>query len=92
MFKGIYINNFFLHKAELWNSLAIECFPLTYNLSGFKSRTNRHVLTVGALQKDFLHALIFVHLFQVTPCIVVSVQPSVVTKMGKKREVTRTSF
>ena len=34
--------------AQLWNSLPIECFPLTYDLSDFKSRTKRHVLTVGS--------------------------------------------
>ena len=28
------------------NSLPIECFPLTYDLNGFKSITNRHFLTV----------------------------------------------
>ena len=32
----------------LWNSLPIECFPLTYNLNGFNSRINRHLLTVGS--------------------------------------------
>ena len=34
--------------ARLWNSLSMECFPLTYDLSGFKSRINRHLLTVGS--------------------------------------------
>ena len=29
-------------------ALPIECFPLTYGLSGFMSRINRHTLTVGA--------------------------------------------
>ena len=33
--------------SRLWNSLLIECFPLTY-LNGFKSRINRHLLTVGS--------------------------------------------
>ena len=33
---------------ELRNSLSLECFPLTYDLSGFKSRINRHLLTVGS--------------------------------------------
>ena len=32
-----------------WNSFPIECFPLTYDLSGFKSRINRYLLTVGSL-------------------------------------------
>ena len=35
-------------QAKLWNSLPIECLPLTYELSGFKSRINRHLLTVGS--------------------------------------------
>ena len=34
------------HTARLWNFLPIECFPLTYDLSGLKSRINRNLLTV----------------------------------------------
>ena len=34
--------------ARLWNSLPIECFPLTYDFSGFKSRISRYLLTVGS--------------------------------------------
>ena len=45
-YKDVYVNSFFPRTAELWNSLPIECFPLTYDLSGFKSRINRHLLTV----------------------------------------------
>ena len=47
-YKDVYVNNFFPHTAKLWNSLPIECFPLTYDLSGFKFRINRHLLTVGS--------------------------------------------
>ena len=43
-YKDVYVNSFFPHIARLWNSLPIECFPLTYNLDGFKSRINRHLL------------------------------------------------
>ena len=46
-YKDVYINSFFPHTARLWNSLPIEWFPLTY-FSGFKSRINRHHLTVGS--------------------------------------------
>ena len=46
-YKDVYVNNFFL-AARLWNSLPIKCFPLTYDLSGFKSRINRHFLTAGS--------------------------------------------
>ena len=54
-----------------WN-----CFSLTYDLDGFKSRINRHLLTVGSFEKDFLYGLIFfLLLFLVTPCLVVAVQP-----------------
>ena len=47
-YKNVYVNSFFPRTAELWNSLPIECFPLTYDLSGFKFRINRHLLTVGS--------------------------------------------
>ena len=47
-YKDVYVNSFFPRTAELWNSLPIECFPLTYDLSGFKSKINRHLLTVGS--------------------------------------------
>ena len=46
--KDIYVNSFIPRAAKLWNSLPIECFPVTYYLSGFKSRINRHLLTVGS--------------------------------------------
>ena len=48
-YKDVYVNSFFPRTAKLWNSLPIECFPLTYDLSGFKFRINRHLLTVGSL-------------------------------------------
>ena len=44
-YKDVYVNSFFPRTAKLWNSLPIECFPLTYDLSGFKSRINKHLLT-----------------------------------------------
>ena len=47
-YKDAYVNSFFPRTAKFWNSLPIECFPLTYDLSGFKFRTNRHLLTVGS--------------------------------------------
>ena len=37
-YKDDYVNSFFPRTARLWNSLPIECFPLTYDLNGFKSR------------------------------------------------------
>ena len=39
-YKDVYTNSFFPRTARLWNSLPIECFPLSYDLRGFKSRIN----------------------------------------------------
>ena len=41
--KDVYVNSFFSLTARLWNSLSIKCFPLTYDLNGFKSKINRHL-------------------------------------------------
>ena len=38
---------FFPRTDRLWNSLPIECFPLSYDLSDFKAWINRHLLTLG---------------------------------------------
>ena len=35
-YKDVYDNSFFPCTARLWNSLPIEYFPLTYDLSDFK--------------------------------------------------------
>ena len=58
-YKDVYVHTFFPRKARLWNSLPIKCFPLTYDLSGFKSRINRYLLTVGSFLIDLLYALTF---------------------------------
>ena len=34
-YKDVYDNSFFPRTARLWNSLPVECFPLTYHLNGF---------------------------------------------------------
>ena len=47
-YKDVYVNSFFPRTAKLWNSLPIECFPLTYDLSGFKFRIYRYLFTVGS--------------------------------------------
>ena len=62
-YKDVYGNSFFPCTARLCNSLPIEFFPLTYDLSGFKSRINRHLLTVGTFKTDFLCALTFLSFF-----------------------------
>ena len=47
-YKDVYVISFFPRTARRGNYLPIECFPLTYDLNGFKSRGNRHLLTVGS--------------------------------------------
>ena len=47
-YKHVYVNSFFHRTARPWNFLPIECFPLNYDLSSFKSRIKRHLLTVGS--------------------------------------------
>ena len=46
-YKEVYVNRFFPHTAEIWNSLPRECFLLDYDLSGFKFRIKIYLLTVG---------------------------------------------
>ena len=49
-YKDVYVNSFFPRTARPWNSLLpTEFFPLTNDLNGFKSRINRHLLTLGSL-------------------------------------------
>ena len=47
-YKNGYVNSFFPCIARLMNSLAIECFSLTYDLNGFEFKINRYVLTLGS--------------------------------------------
>ena len=62
-YKDVYVDSFFPCTVRLWNSLPIECFPLTYDINGLKSRINRHLLTVGSFLRDFLDALTFLCFF-----------------------------
>ena len=70
-YKDIYVNSFFPRTAGLWNFLPMKCFPLIYDLRGFKSRINKHLLTVGSLYFN-----LFVLLFLIIPCLIVAVQAS----------------
>ena len=47
-YKDVYVKSLFPRTTRLWNSLPLECLALTYALSGFKSRINRHRLTVDS--------------------------------------------
>ena len=42
-----YSRSFFPRTASLWNSLPADCFPPTYNLNLFKSKVNRHLLSLS---------------------------------------------
>ena len=44
-YKNVYVNSFIPCTARFLNSLPLECFALTYDLNGCKSRINRHLLT-----------------------------------------------
>ena len=51
-YKDVYVNSLFSRTARLshnWNSLPLEFFPLTYDLSGFKSRMSRDLLTASSI-------------------------------------------
>ena len=79
-YKGVYVNSFFPRTASLWNFLPIECFPLTYDLSAFKSRIKRNLELTSFNCRFFLNRFplcsnLFVYLFLVTPCLVVASQP-----------------
>ena len=45
--KDVYDNSFFPCPARLWNSLPIECFHLTYDLNGFKSKLIDNIFSLG---------------------------------------------
>ena len=70
-----FFNSFFPLTARLWNSLPIECFPLTYDLNGFKCRNNRHINCRSFLKRFPVSLNPFVLLFLVTSCLLVAVQP-----------------
>ena len=54
-YKDIYVNSFFPHIARIWNSFPAECFPLTYDLNGFKSRVSRHLSSMCSFYIAFLN-------------------------------------
>ena len=64
------MSSFFPGTARHWNSVPLECFSLTYDLSGFKSRINRHLVNRFPICCN-----LFVLLFLVTLFLVVAVRP-----------------
>ena len=47
-YRDAYVNSFFPRTARALNSLPLECFPLTYDLSGCKCRINGRLLNIGS--------------------------------------------
>ena len=45
----LYVNSFIPCTTRFWNSLPMECFPLTYDLNDFKSSSNRDLLGAGSV-------------------------------------------
>ena len=65
------------------------CITLTYDLNGFKFRTNWSLLSVGSFQSAFLCAFqLCLLLFVVTPCLLVAVQTFVnlIPNLKKKQK------
>ena len=73
-YQDAYVSSFFPWMARVWNYLTKECFPMTYDLNGFKSRINRHLSYVGSFQIFPVYFNLFVSLFLVTPWLGVAVQ------------------
>ena len=80
-YKNFYVNSFFPCTIRHWNSLPIECFLLSYDLSGFKSvQPCTLELTDQFICRFFLNRfpVCFNHYvlgFLVTICLAVAVQP-----------------
>lgn len=45
-YKYVYDKIFFSRTTGLWDFLPVECFPLTIDLNGCKSRVNIHLLSL----------------------------------------------
>ena len=99
-YNAVYVNSFSPCTARLWNSLPMECFLLTYDLNGFKSRINTptNCRLFSTNFRLFLNRFpvwfnLFVLLFLLTPCLAVAVQscmewlPSHVDKVYLSREM-----
>ena len=87
-YKDVCVNSFF---PRLWNSLPIECFPLTYDISGFKSKINRHLFNCRLFLNRFSVCWnLLVRLFLVAPCLVVAVHGVNLFLYKKKTNVFQT--
>ena len=62
--KDVYLNSFFSCSTWLWNSLPMEC--LTYDITSFQSRINRHQCQIQSIFGDTVY-LCYCKLRLVTP-------------------------
>ena len=82
-------NSFFPCTARLWNSLPIECFPLSYDLNGSKSGINKHLLPVGSFWRDLCMLLSFCDSFSYSsmPCSGCSALHRVNPNLNKEKKM-----
>ena len=76
--------------VQLNSGILCQCFSVTCDLSDFNSRINRYILTVGFFRQIFVCFNLFVLLFVVTLCLLVTVQPCkewIPIKKNKKKSV-----
>ena len=59
-FNYVNVNSFFSRTPRPWNSLPAECFPLAYDLIGFKSGVNSHLFSLDSFKNNFP---LYFHLF-----------------------------
>ena len=86
-YKDVYVNSFFPLTARIWNSLPIDCFPLTYDLNNFESRVYRHLLSICSVETVLLFAFdLFLLLSLATPCFAMALQPFTEKKNPKKKK------
>ena len=85
-YRDVYVNSFFPCTGRLWSFLPIEYFSFAYDLNGFKSKINRHLLTAVLSEQILLSFNLVVLLFYATPCLVVAVQPCMSTQSQFKKK------
>ena len=84
------VNSLFNCRARLWNSLSAACSPLTYNINGFESKVNRHLLSLGSFFTCFSSSYvfnIFVLLFLLMLCSGFSILQEVNPNLKKEETV-----
>lgn len=57
--KDVLVNSFFRRIVKLGNNFNVDSFPLTFILNVFKSRFNRHLLSIQLFHILFIIAIFF---------------------------------